>query len=150
MTPLERFNPLTRSWFEGTFAAPTPAQAQAWSAVADGEHTLVIAPTGSGKTLAAFLWAIDQLAHSEGAGTRSRRRHGERAIWQRRFWEHTCRDEEDVKRCVDYIHWNPVKHGLVSHVRDYPWSSFHRYVQLGEYSEDWGRKDPCPTFDMPE
>ncbi len=63
--PLARFSPLTREWFTGTFAAPTDAQAQAWSAIADGDNTLVIAPTGSGKTLAAFLWAIDRLAESE-------------------------------------------------------------------------------------
>src|SRR3954453_7889817 len=73
-TPLARFSSLTREWFTGTFAEPTPAQAQAWSAIADGDNTLVIAPTGSGKTLAAFLWAIDKLASSEPrpakAGTR--------------------------------------------------------------------------------
>ena len=62
--PLDRFSPLTRRWFTGTFPAPTPAQARAWEAIADGDHTLVIAPTGSGKTLAAFLWAIDQLAQA--------------------------------------------------------------------------------------
>ncbi|OHU95131.1 ATP-dependent helicase [Mycobacterium talmoniae] len=60
--PLARFGAATRDWFAGTFATPTPAQAQAWSAIADGDNTLVIAPTGSGKTLAAFLWAIDDLA----------------------------------------------------------------------------------------
>ncbi len=59
---LDRFSELTREWFAGTFAEPTPAQADAWAAIADGDNTLVIAPTGSGKTLAAFLWAIDQLA----------------------------------------------------------------------------------------
>lgn len=73
-SPLARFSGLTRDWFTGTFAEPTPAQAQAWSAIADGDNTLVIAPTGSGKTLAAFLWAIDRLASSEprpaSAGTR--------------------------------------------------------------------------------
>ena len=63
-----RFSALTREWFTGTFAEPTAAQAQAWSAIADGDNTLVIAPTGSGKTLAAFLWAIDRLA-----STRARR-----------------------------------------------------------------------------
>ena len=63
MSSLDRFSPLTRRWFTGTFAEPTPAQSQAWDAIADGDHTLVIAPTGSGKTLAAFLWAIDRLAH---------------------------------------------------------------------------------------
>src|SRR5579859_7864795 len=59
---LERFGPATRAWFEGTFAAPTSAQAQGWSAIAQSEHTLILAPTGSGKTLAAFLWCLDQLA----------------------------------------------------------------------------------------
>ncbi|MFM9033018.1 MAG: DEAD/DEAH box helicase [Mycobacterium sp.] len=68
--PLDRFSPLTRRWFGGTFPAPTAAQAQAWKAIADGDHTLVIAPTGSGKTLAAFLWAIDRLATEPGPGTR--------------------------------------------------------------------------------
>lgn len=63
--PLGRFSELTRQWFAGTFPAPTLAQSEAWSAIADGRHTLVIAPTGSGKTLAAFLWAIDQLARTE-------------------------------------------------------------------------------------
>ncbi|ORW95683.1 DEAD/DEAH box helicase [Mycolicibacter terrae] len=59
---MARFSALTRDWFTGTFAAPTTAQEQAWSAIADGHHTLVVAPTGSGKTLAAFLWALDRLA----------------------------------------------------------------------------------------
>src|ERR1700727_1492318 len=71
---LARFSVVTRDWFAGTFAAPTPAQAEAWSAIAEGHNTLVIAPTGSGKTLAAFLWAIDALAgaprSARSAGTR--------------------------------------------------------------------------------
>lgn len=62
--PLARFSALTREWFTAAFPAPTAAQAQAWSAIAEGHNTLVIAPTGSGKTLAAFLWAIDELARS--------------------------------------------------------------------------------------
>ncbi|MDT5274632.1 MAG: ATP-dependent helicase Lhr and Lhr-like helicase, partial [Mycobacterium sp.] len=63
-----RFSVVTRDWFAGTFAAPTPAQADAWAAIADGNNTLVIAPTGSGKTLAAFLWAIDDLAGAPRGG----------------------------------------------------------------------------------
>src|SRR6266478_581074 len=59
---LDGFSPATRAWFEGAFAAPTQAQAQAWRAIGKGEDALVIAPTGSGKTLSAFLWAIDKLA----------------------------------------------------------------------------------------
>ncbi|WP_105366878.1 ATP-dependent helicase [Mycolicibacterium porcinum] len=61
---LARFSALTREWFTAAFPVPTAAQAQAWSAIAEGHNTLVIAPTGSGKTLAAFLWAIDELARS--------------------------------------------------------------------------------------
>ena len=80
----------------------------------------------------------------------SRSRHGERGIWQRRFWEHTVRDEQDLRRCVDYVHWNPRKHGQVSNVRDWPWSSFHRFVRLGEYTPAWGAEDPTPRYDDPE
>ncbi len=67
---------------------------------------------------------------------------GERGIWQPRFWEHMVKDEADLERCVDYIHWNPRKHLLVARVRDYPWSSFHRFVQAGQYDFDWGGSEP--------
>src|SRR5438093_10512926 len=60
--PLAQFTPQVREWFGRAFAAPTPAQAQAWPAIASGEHVLISAPTGSGKTLAAFLYGIDRLA----------------------------------------------------------------------------------------
>lgn len=68
----------------------------------------------------------------------SRGKRGERGIWQRRFWEHLIRDEEDFNRHVDYIHWNPVKHGWVPCVADWPHSSFHDYVERGIYPADWG------------
>jgi putative transposase len=76
---------------------------------------------------------------------------GEYGLWQRRFWEHTIRDEDDLVRHVDYIHWNPVKHGLVSRVRDWPHSSFHRYVRMGWLAEDWGGDvgDPGGGFGEP-
>ncbi len=67
-----------------------------------------------------------------------RHRNGEYALWQRRFWEHSIRDQKDFERHVDYIHFNPVKHGLVARVRDWPYSSFHRYVRRGILPEDWG------------
>jgi ATP-dependent Lhr-like helicase len=73
MVPLSSFSPRTRRWFDQAFAAPTPAQVQAWPAIARGENVLVSAPTGSGKTLAAFLWALDRLSAggiSDGHGTR--------------------------------------------------------------------------------
>jgi putative transposase len=68
----------------------------------------------------------------------ARHRNGEYALWQRRFWEHTIRDERDFERHVDYIHFNPVKHRLVAEVRDWPYLSFHHYVRLGLLPEDWG------------
>jgi len=91
-----------------------------------------------------FSRAYIQSGGQEGEPSSSRSRHAERAIWQRRFWEHTCRDEDDLKRCVDYLHWNPVKHGLVQSVAEYPWSCFHRFVREGEYESGWGRDVSFP------
>ena len=59
-------------------------------------------------------------------------------LWQHRYWEQCLRDEQDFRRHMDYLHWNPVKHGLVKSVLDWPWSSFHRYVSQGVYQKDWG------------
>ncbi len=67
----------------------------------------------------------------------ARHPNGELALWQRRFWEHTIRNSRDFERHVDYIHFNPVKHGLVARVRDWPFSSFHRFVRQGLLPEDW-------------
>lgn len=67
----------------------------------------------------------------------ARHRNGELALWQRRFWEHTIRDGNDFARHLDYIHFNPVKHGFVPRVRDWPHSSFHRYVRKGVLPQDW-------------
>ncbi len=68
----------------------------------------------------------------------SRQTRGERGIWQRRFWEHLIRDQEDFNRHADYIHWNPVKHGWVRHAADWPNSTFHDSVRRGIYPVDWG------------
>jgi len=63
---------------------------------------------------------------------------GEYGLWARRYWEHTIRDDNDLQRHADYIHYNPVKHDLVKRVSDWPFSSFHRYIRLGWLSPDWG------------
>jgi putative transposase len=68
----------------------------------------------------------------------SRAKRGEGGLWQRRFWEHFICNEKDLSRHLDYIHFNPVKHGYVSNVADWPYSTFHRYVKDGAYPEDWG------------
>jgi putative transposase len=62
----------------------------------------------------------------------------ERGLWQRRYWEHAIRDDRDLERHVDYVHFNPVKHGYVSQVADWPYSTFHRYVERGVLPSDWG------------
>jgi putative transposase len=64
-------------------------------------------------------------------------RNGEYALWQRRFWEHTIRNDFDFERHVNYVHFNPVKHKLVNIVRDWPYSSFHAYVRRGVLPADW-------------
>jgi putative transposase len=70
--------------------------------------------------------------------SRSQVRRRETGIWQRRFWEHAIRDDTDFERHVDYIHFNPVKHGYVTRVGDWPYSSFHRYVKNSLLPADWG------------
>jgi putative transposase len=62
----------------------------------------------------------------------------EKGIWQRRYWEHVIRSDEDLERHINYIHFNPVKHKFVTRVCDWPHSSFHRYVARGELPPDWG------------
>ncbi|MDX6804607.1 REP-associated tyrosine transposase [Terrihabitans rhizophilus] len=62
----------------------------------------------------------------------------EKGIWQRRYWEHTVRSDADLDRHIDYVHFNPVRHGLVPRVADWPHSSFHRYVSRGHLPPDWG------------
>lgn len=59
------------------------------------------------------------------------------SVWQKRYWEHTIRDERDYAAHMDYIHLNPYKHGLVRNVKDWPYSSFHRMVEAGIYPLDW-------------
>ncbi len=74
----------------------------------------------------------------------SRARRRESTLWQRRFWEHRIRDITDMQHHVDYIHWNPVKHGLATNASDWPWSSFHRYVDEDVLTPDWGRDYSSP------
>jgi putative transposase len=68
----------------------------------------------------------------------SRTSKGERGIWQRRYWEHLIRDEQDFNRHVDYIHYNPVKHGYAKSPADWPHSSIHQFIRKGILPSDWG------------
>jgi putative transposase len=73
--------------------------------------------------------------------SRTRVARGERGIWQRRFWEHAIRSDADYARHIDYVHFNPVKHGHVTFVRDWPYSTFHRHMRADLYPPDWGIGD---------
>jgi putative transposase len=69
-----------------------------------------------------------------------RRKRQQSTLWQHRYWDHLIRDEDDFNRHMDYIHWNPVKHGFAVNVADWPHSSFHRLVRSGWYDENWGEQ----------
>lgn len=75
---------------------------------------------------------------------------GEYALWQRRFWEHTIRNEIDFERHVDYVHFNPVKHRLVRRALEWPYSSFHVYVRRGLLPADWAGDVEEPMMDFGE
>lgn len=78
----------------------------------------------------------------------SRRAKNEQSIWQRRFWEHVIRDEADYAAHVDYIHYNPVRHGFAKAARDWPYSSFSAWVERGAYEPHWGSDEmpPLPAW----
>ena len=106
----------------------------------DHLHAIWTLPEGDADY--SLRWRLIKSAFSRALPNRervsaSRFRKGERGIWQRRYWEHTLRDETDFARHMDYIHFNPVKHGYVTRVDDWPYSSFHRMARLGVYPDDW-------------
>ncbi len=79
--------------------------------------------------------------------SRSGERRGESNLWQRRFWEHCIRNEQDLIAHYDYIHYNPVKHGLCNSPQDWPYSTIHRLIKQGVYPADWGKND---KIEIPE
>lgn len=67
----------------------------------------------------------------------TRRTRRERGVWQRRYWEHLIQDDNDLRQHIDYVHFNPVKHGWAARTIDWPYSSFHQYVARGDLAADW-------------
>ncbi len=117
-----------------------PFEIDAIVVLPDHMHTIWTLPPGDADF--AIRWRLIKAAFSRGmrpteSVSPSRLRKRERGIWQRRYWEHTIRDEADFMRHVDYIHFNPVKHGYVADVEQWPFSSFHRMVRLGLYPRNW-------------
>jgi putative transposase len=106
----------------------------------DHLHIVMTLPDGDSDFSTRLSLIKRRFTHAVGS-TRApivRHANGEPALWQRRFWEHTIRDDRDFEQHTDYIHYNPVKHGLVGRVRDWPYSSFHRFVRLGVLPPEWG------------
>jgi putative transposase len=107
------------------------------------DHLHAVWALPSGDADYPLRWSVIKAGFSRGlveaaprSASKATRR--ERGLWQRRYWEHAIRDDADFERHVDYIHYNPVKHGHVSQVRDWPYSSFHRYISNGILPADWG------------
>ena len=125
-----------------------PFTIDAWVVLPDHMHCLWTLPEGDADFPG--RWRAIKTAFSKalpGAGTPSAviAERGELGVWQRRYWEHTIRDARDYKSHMDYTHFNPVKHGYVSHPADWPYSSFRRCVAAGLYPSGWfgGADEPA-------
>jgi putative transposase len=95
-----------------------------------------------------FTTAWLESGGAEAPISESQKKRGHRGVWQRRFWEHLIRDEDDLEAHCDYIHYNPVKHGLVKTPSDWPHSTFRRFVEKEYYQADWGSAEPENIKDM--
>jgi putative transposase len=108
-------------------------------------HTIWTLPPGDTNFPTRWGWVKKEFTKSwlattgvERPRSESRRRNRRRGVWQRRYWEHAIRDEQDFERHFDYIHYNPVKHGLAQSPSRWPYSSFRRWVEAGVYESEWG------------
>ena len=123
-----------------------PFKIDAWVLLPDHFHSIWTLPENDsdyskrwGLIKAAYTKRVGKTLVEEGqTPSESRIKHREGLVWQRRFWEHRIRDEKDYETHCDYIHYNPVKHGLTSAPKDWPHSSFNTYVDQGIYSPGWG------------
>lgn len=111
----------------------------------DHLHAIWAMPSGDNRYALRWSWIKGNFTRdwvatggAESERTTAHAREGRRGVWQRRYWEHLIRDEADLEAHFDYVHYNPVKHGLVARPCDWQWSSFHRWVRSGHYPEQWG------------
>jgi putative transposase len=133
---------LLRGAFRQTRAAK-PFEVDAMVVLPEHLHAIWTLPSGDddfpGRWKAVKASFTRELSEAGVAPPRDSR--GEYSLWQRRYWEHTIRDEYDFERCADYIHFNPVKHRLASVPSAWPYSSLHRYVEAGVLPLDWGGEE---------
>lgn len=117
-----------------------PFTIHGWVVLPDHLHCVIELPPGDMDF--ALRWRLIKAGFSkclpnDERRSAVRRARGERGIWQRRFWEHLIRDDGDYAAHMDYVHFNPVKHGHADRVSDWPYSTFHRLVGAGVYPMDW-------------
>lgn len=132
-----------------------PFRLEAVVLLPDHLHTVWSLPRGDAAYSLRWAWIKKEFTKAWLAGggaeeaiSDSRQRNRRRGVWQRRFWEHCIEDEDDLERHYDSIHYNPVKHGLVLAAKDWPYSSFHRFVKLGAYPVEWGRTGEGLSFEI--
>jgi putative transposase len=132
-----------------------PFTINAFVLLPDHLHTIWSLPPGDDRYSTRWGWIKKEFTKSwlalggcEQEQTEGRKRDRRRGVWQPKFWEHTLEDEEDFERHFDYVHYNPVKHGYVRCPREWPWSSFHRWVQQGVYPEHWACWQNGRTLDF--
>lgn len=125
-----------------------PFAIDAWVLLPDHMHCVWTLPPGDADF--ATRWRLIKTRVTQRCGPRlmrdeymtaRRKEKRQGSLWQNRYWEHQIRDERDFARHVDYVHWNPVKHGHVRYVADWPYSSFHRYVKEGICPSDWATSE---------
>jgi putative transposase len=118
-----------------------PFDEMAWVVLPNHLHALWALPDGDDDFATRWMLIKQRFSRHVAGSERisdSRRRRGERGVWQRRYWEHLIRDQRDLRHHIQYIHFNPVKHGLVARVADWPHSSFHDHVREGRVPVGWG------------
>jgi putative transposase len=130
-----------------------PFDIHGWVVLPDHLHCVIQLPDNDADF--ALRWRLIKVRFSRGLPpgewrSNVRRRRNERGIWQRRYWEHLIRSEADHRAHMDYVHINPMKHGLVSRVADWPYSTFHRLVAEGVYSKDWGGSKAADSISYPD
>ena len=135
VTEIERLREVVRDVLRRT-----PFHIDAWVVLPDHMHCIWTLPEGDhdySRRWRAVKGAFSRAIPATEGRSVVRERRGERGIWQRRFWEHTIRDERDDAVHMDDVHFNPVKHGYVAHPADWAFSSFRRCVAAGMYPADW-------------
>ncbi|HEY8026228.1 MAG TPA: transposase [Burkholderiaceae bacterium] len=127
-----------------TVRAARPFEIDAWVLLPDHLHCIWTLPDGDADFSTRWMMikrdvslACRERYHRPEWMSDSKRRHRESTLWQRRFWEHQIRDDRDFAKHVDYLHFNPAKHGYVKQVADWPYSTFHQYVRAGTYPVSW-------------